>query len=336
MSKRFRVAFSYAGDEREFVSAVAAILADRFGRERILYDEYHQAEFARSDLAIHLPVLYRDQSDLVVVVLSGEYEKEWRGLEWNAIYALIKQRRMTDVMLCRFGRVETKGLLGLAGYLDLDDMQPGELATLILQRLALNEGEPKSRYTKPADSGGFSPTEARTAPHTRPARQSKPRTRRSKPSQPTSKSRRFFICYRREDSSAIVGRIYDRLVRDFGVANIFKDVDNVPFGVDFVEHLDREVQKCDVLLAIIGPHWGELSEKGVSRLDDENDFVRIEIASALRRSIPVVPVLVDGALMPRADKLPDEVKGLARRNGTEVRHDPDFHGDMTRLFSRLP
>ena len=67
--------------------------------------------------------------------------------------------------------------------------------------------------------------------------------------------RRIFLCYRRGDSATIVGRIYDRLERDFGRKNIFKDVDNIPFGVDFVEHLDREVEKCDVLFAVIGKRW---------------------------------------------------------------------------------
>jgi hypothetical protein len=117
--------------------------------------------------------------------------------------------------------------------------------------------------------------------------------------------------------------------------NVFKDVDNIPFGVDFVEHLDREVQKCTVLLAVIGPRWLPAGEQGTRRLEDPNDFVRIEIDSALRREIPVVPLLVDGASMPRVEELPDELKPLARRNGTEIRHDPDFHNDMSRLLARL-
>ena len=147
--------------------------------------------------------------------------------------------------------------------------------------------------------------------------------------------RRIFLCYRRSDSGTIVGRIYDRLERDFGKENIFKDVDNIPFGVDFVERLDSEVRKCDVLFAIIGQRWLKSRQRGAPLLDNPNDFVRIEIASALRRTIPVVPVLVDGARMPLESQLPDEIKALARRHGTEVRHDPDFHSDMTRLLSRI-
>jgi hypothetical protein len=147
--------------------------------------------------------------------------------------------------------------------------------------------------------------------------------------------RRVFISYRRDDSATIVGRIADRLVRDLGEGNVFKDVDNIPFGVDFVEHLDREVRKCTVLFAVIGRQWLQPQADGRRRLDDPNDFVRIEIGSALRRQIPVVPLLVDGASMPRADDLPEDLKPLARRNGIEIRHDPDFHNDMTRLLSRL-
>jgi hypothetical protein len=144
MSKRFRIAFSFSGHKREFVAEIAGILAGRFGADRLLYDKYHQAEFARSDLAFHLPALYHDEADLVVAVLCNDYEnKEWCGLEWNAIYGLIMKRKADEVMLCRFDRVEGQGLFGLAGFIDLDDKTPAEVATLITERLALNEGYPK-------------------------------------------------------------------------------------------------------------------------------------------------------------------------------------------------
>ena len=160
-------------------------------------------------------------------------------------------------------------------------------------------------------------------------------TEQAAPAPKDTLPRRIFLCYRRGDSGTIVGRIYDRLERDFGRKNIFKDVDSIPFGVDFVERLDQEVQKCDVLFAVIGQRWLNSGPRGAALLDDVTDFVRIEIASALRRNIPVVPVLVDGARMPLENQLPDEIQALARRQGIEVRHDPDFHGDMTRLLSRI-
>src|SRR5262249_45505682 len=132
-------------------------------------------------------------------------------------------------------------------------------------------------------------------------------------------SRRMFLCYRRDDGGSTALRIYDRLARDFGKENIFKDVDDIPFGVDFVEHLEEEVKKYDVMFVIIGPRWFERGPNEERRIDNKYDFVRAESASALRRSIPVVPLLIDGASMPPANKLPDDIKALARRNGTVIR-----------------
>jgi hypothetical protein len=149
-AKRFRIAFSFAGEKRDYVSKVAAILAKQFGEPAILYDKYHQPEFSRSDLAFYLPDLYEKEADLVVAVFCPDYEnKEWCGLEWNAIYSLLKARKVGEVMLTRFDRTEGRGLQGLAGYIDLDDLTPRQAADGILERLALNEGHPKDYYTKP-------------------------------------------------------------------------------------------------------------------------------------------------------------------------------------------
>ena len=140
MSKRFRVAFSFAGDRRAFVSQVADVLAGRFGRKQILYDKYHEAEFAIPNLGAVLPRLYFEEADLVVTVLSRDYEnKEWCGLEWRAVFGLIKQRRDQTVMLARFDRVDAADLFGLAGYLDLDERSPEDAAERIIERLLLNE-----------------------------------------------------------------------------------------------------------------------------------------------------------------------------------------------------
>src|SRR5688500_1171487 len=124
-TKRFRVAFSFAGEKRDFVRQVAEILARHFGEAAVLYDKYHAAEFSRGALAFYLPDLYEKEADLVVAVLCPEYEtKEWCGLEWDAIFAMMKTRRTEEVMLTRFERVEGKGLRGLAGYTDLDELTP--------------------------------------------------------------------------------------------------------------------------------------------------------------------------------------------------------------------
>lgn len=148
--------------------------------------------------------------------------------------------------------------------------------------------------------------------------------------------RRLFISYRRSDSNEVVGRIYDRLVRDLGEECVFHDIDSIPLGIDFADYLDEQVQASTGLLAIIGPDWLTVKDaQGVRRLDDPNDFVRIEIELALRRGIPVVPVLVRGAAMPGAADLPESLQKLARRNGISVRADPDFHNDMTALIRKL-
>jgi formylglycine-generating enzyme required for sulfatase activity len=146
---------------------------------------------------------------------------------------------------------------------------------------------------------------------------------------------KIFISYRRDDSAGHAGRVHDRLAREFGRDLLFMDVDAVALGVDFVEVLGVEVGKCNVLLAVIGPNWLDArDENGNRRLDNEHDFVRIEIAAALQRGIPVIPVLLEGTRVPKAEQLPDDLKVLARRNGLDVRH-ASFHSDMDRLVRGL-
>jgi hypothetical protein len=145
--RRFRVALSFAGEKRQFVDQVARILAHRFGEAKVLYDKFHEAEFARSDLGIYLPRLYNHDSDLVVVVACPDYDqKPWTGLEWVAIHDLLKQRKESDVMLCRFKYAQVRGLYSTAGFVELDNINPSQAVSLILQRLALNEGHSKDHY----------------------------------------------------------------------------------------------------------------------------------------------------------------------------------------------
>ncbi|MGQ0555423.1 MAG: SUMF1/EgtB/PvdO family nonheme iron enzyme [Nitrospiraceae bacterium] len=146
---------------------------------------------------------------------------------------------------------------------------------------------------------------------------------------------KILISYRREDSADVTGRIYDRLILAFP-QSVFRDVDSIPLGVDFRTYLDEQVAKCEVLLAVIGRDWlrGK-NRKGKSRLEDPGDFVRIEIESALKRQIPVIPVLVQGAKIPEVQRLPGSIQALSCRNGIVVRPDPDFHKDMDRLIAHL-
>jgi hypothetical protein len=152
--KRFRVAFSFAGEKRAFVAGVANIIAHQFGQDRVLYDGFHAAEFADPDLALDLSLYYREQADLVVVVLCPNYdERSWCGLEWRAVYGIIKDGRHKQVMLCRYDLVEPPTLNGLAGYVDLDARTPDYLAALILERLAIIEGRARDYYTRRATDG---------------------------------------------------------------------------------------------------------------------------------------------------------------------------------------
>ena len=131
----------------------------------------------------------------------------------------------------------------------------------------------------------------------------------------------IFISYRREDTEGHAGRLFDDLQERFGKGSVFIDVTSIALGTDFREAIDTSVSTCSVLLAMIGNRWLEVkNDAGVRRIDDPADFVRLETASALKRKIPVVPVLVHGARMPTADALPPDLQALAFRNGMELTH----------------
>ncbi len=145
----------------------------------------------------------------------------------------------------------------------------------------------------------------------------------------------IFISYRRADSAPYAGRIYDHLKDHFGRENIFMDIDSIPPGEDFVARIDSEVGHCDALVAVIGSKWLTVTDaRGKRRLDDPNDFTRLEVATALDREIRVIPVLVDGAQMPRTEELPKALATLARRNALTISNER-FEHDMGKLISTL-
>ena len=147
-AKRFRIAFSFAGERREFVAQVAAILAKKFGEDKILYGKYHEAEFANWKLGLLLQEHYHDHSDLIVVVVCPDYStKDWCGLEWVAIHGMLMSGKDREIMLCRVEHAKLQGLNENAGFVELDHKTPEQTTTLILERLALNEGKPKDHYT---------------------------------------------------------------------------------------------------------------------------------------------------------------------------------------------
>jgi len=144
-----------------------------------------------------------------------------------------------------------------------------------------------------------------------------------------------FISYRREDSAAYAGRLFDILSAAFGADNTFMDVDDIKGGDDFTTVIERTLGASDALVAVIGPHWIAVAEQaGKRRLDDPNDFVRIEIAKALQRGIRVIPVLVGGATLPHPSDLPDNLKALCDRQAVEIR-DTRFHEDAKGLVDAL-
>lgn len=145
----------------------------------------------------------------------------------------------------------------------------------------------------------------------------------------------IFISYRRSDSQGESGRLFDDLIRHFGKNAVFMDVVGIDAGRDFRQAIDDSVQSCSVLLAMLGPLWLEAgNEQGSRRLDEASDYVRLEIAAALRRDIPVVPVLLRGAKMPRSEQLPEEIADLAYRNAVELTH-ARWKSDMQVLIRAL-
>jgi hypothetical protein len=142
---------------------------------------------------------------------------------------------------------------------------------------------------------------------------------------------RITISYRRDDSGVITGRIFDRLVGHYGRNAVFRDIDNIPLGVDFRKHIEHVFDSSDIVLAIVGPHWvgPSLAE---NRLSNEADPVRIEIEGALRKGATLIPVLVLGARMPTAGELPETVKDFAYRNAVQLDAGQDFDLHMARLI----
>jgi hypothetical protein len=131
---------------------------------------------------------------------------------------------------------------------------------------------------------------------------------------------RVFISYRRQETAWPARQLHDVLVAELGADRVFKDVDDIGSGDDFVEHIQSAVGSCQVLLVLIGPQWLTATDaKGARRLDDPQDFVRVELETALNRDdVRVIPILLDNAEMPTAQELPRGLAALARRQTVEI------------------
>jgi TIR domain len=146
---------------------------------------------------------------------------------------------------------------------------------------------------------------------------------------------KIFINYRRGDDSGNTGRLFDRLQEAFQPEQLFMDVDSVAPGLDFVRVLEEQIGQCDALLAVIGKGWIDArDDTGARRLDNPEDFVRIEIEAALKQDKRVIPVLVGDTRMPRPEELPEAIRPLARRNAVRLSHER-FRADAQGLIKAL-
>ena len=143
---------------------------------------------------------------------------------------------------------------------------------------------------------------------------------------------RVIISYRRADSEVITGRIRDRLAARFGENSIFVDIDNVPFGHDFREHIKNAVIDSDLLIAVIGPQWTGGNKRGHHKINEETDPVRVEIETALQAEVPILPVLIANAKMPNADKIPASLREFCFLNAAPLDTGRDFSQHIERLI----
>jgi hypothetical protein len=150
-----------------------------------------------------------------------------------------------------------------------------------------------------------------------------------------SDTKAVFISYRRDAGAGYAGRIGDTLVEHFGEDKVFRDIDSLEPGLDFAEAIERAIESSEVLIAVIGKNWlTATDEAGQKRLENPVDYVRTEIATALKRNIRVIPLLIQGADMPSARELPDDLAPLSRRNAFEI-HDSSWRDDIRRLVTAL-
>jgi len=148
-------------------------------------------------------------------------------------------------------------------------------------------------------------------------------------------AKKLFLSYRREDTADAAGRLHDGLVNAFGGNRVFMDIDSVPLGVDFVDHVTEQIAECCAVIVMIGRQWLTVKDKqGRARLHNDSDLVRTEVAAALRLKVPVIPVFVQDAEMPNADELPEDIRSLTRRNGLDLSA-IHWRADVERLIKEL-
>jgi hypothetical protein len=167
------------------------------------------------------------------------------------------------------------------------------------------------------------------------ARLNPPRTLSSTARSRASDVPSIFLCYRREDTQDAAGRLHDRLVDAYGLERVFMDIDSVPPGVNFVTYINQQLQGCAAVLVMIGRGWTAMTDpEGNRRLDDPADHVRVEVATALKQGVLVIPILVQNASMPRAADLPEDIRDVAFHNAMKLT--PEFwRAGVERLITEL-
>jgi hypothetical protein len=143
---------------------------------------------------------------------------------------------------------------------------------------------------------------------------------------------RITLSYRREDSMDITGRIFDRLVSRYGRETVYRDIDNIPPGLDFRQHIRANIEGTDLLMVIVGPRWLGGERHGQPRIRSETDYVRVEVEAALDRHIPIIPLLVGGADMPEPSQLPESLREFAFRNAVHIDSGRDFDHHLNGLI----
>jgi hypothetical protein len=153
---------------------------------------------------------------------------------------------------------------------------------------------------------------------------------------PRSRDRRprIFISYRRSDSAAIVGHIYERLAARYKTESVFRDINKMPLGKNFYDHIKEELAGCDVVLVVVGPQWLAIDAQGHSRIQQSDDPVRLEVEAALQSGATVIPVMVEDAAIPKSTDLPESLKIFPALAGTRINVE-DFDTHIVRLMQSI-
>jgi hypothetical protein len=144
----------------------------------------------------------------------------------------------------------------------------------------------------------------------------------------------IFVSYRRNDSSAMAGWIHEKLFSQYGTS-VFKDIDNIAIGENFRNAIGRALRHCDVMVAVIGPKWLGPKDDGTRRIDEERDWIRVEIEIASHLGIPIIPVLVERAQMPGTHQVPEGMREVTMLNALVIEPGPDFHNQVRRLTDSI-